>query len=284
MTKRSTAHGISQRIFVPGTFADFIAVPKRNAIVLPEGGGGGGGGGAVALTPRAWQPPLTAYRARSPSRIKPEKPCCAGCVWRHGPPRFFNSVKRRPQVLKFWGGQPQAAGRLCDEARRASHLRCERPLPCKVSRSLTTSVRARGHLLSSLSGGGTVVVTAEQRACMCVCRCFADDQAGEQKNRHRLRLDHGHASRHEEHDRLHLRLGIARDREGFLPYGTRRGSPSGRCGRARPTARRFHSKHRFRQPMSFSCANRILGTDRVESRARARTGIFRTDRCYGATA
>src|SRR6202795_187547 len=139
--------------FVPGTFADYVAVPKRNAIVLPEGLSALNAAGLGT----AW---LTAYRALfTKSKLKPGETLLVQGA--SGGMATALIQLGRAAGFEIWATSRNAAGRALAE-RLGAHRTFDpnEPLPRKV-RAVVDNIGTAswGHSLASVVGGGTIVVT-----------------------------------------------------------------------------------------------------------------------------
>src|SRR6202162_4486292 len=144
-------HIFSER--VPGTFADYVAVPKRNAIVLPEGLSALN----ASVLGTAW---LTAYRALfTKSNLKPGQtllvPGASG-----GMPTALIQLGRAAG-FEVWTTSRNRAGRALAE-RLGAHrtFDANELLPRKVQAVISSVGTASwDHSLASVARGGTIVVT-----------------------------------------------------------------------------------------------------------------------------
>src|SRR6202521_856435 len=139
--------------FVPGTFADYVAVPKRNAIVLPEGLSALN----ASVLGTAW---LTAYRALfTKSKLKPGETLLVQGA--SGGMATALIQLGRAAGFEIWATSRNAAGRALAE-RLGAHRTFDpnEPLPRKV-RAVVDNIGTASweHSLASVARGGTVVVT-----------------------------------------------------------------------------------------------------------------------------
>src|ERR1700676_5599452 len=139
--------------FVPGTFADYVAVPKRNAIVLPEGLSAINAAGLGT----DW---LTAYRALfTKSKLKPGETLLVQGA--SGGMATALIQLGRAAGFEIWTTSRDAASRALAE-RLGAHrtFDANEPLPRKV-RAVVDSIGTASwdHSLASVARGGTVVVT-----------------------------------------------------------------------------------------------------------------------------
>ena len=139
--------------FVPGTFADFVAVPKRNAIVLPEGLSALN----ASVLGTAW---LTAYRALfTKSNLEPGETLLVQGA--SGGMATALIQLGRAAGFEIWTTSRSAASRAL-AVRLGAHRTFDpnEPLPRKV-RAVVDNVGAASweHSLASVARGGTVVVT-----------------------------------------------------------------------------------------------------------------------------
>jgi NADPH:quinone reductase-like Zn-dependent oxidoreductase len=139
--------------FVPGTFADFVAVPKRNAIALPEGLSALNAAGLGT----AW---LTGYRALfTKSKLKPGETLLVQGA--SGGMATALIQLGRAAGFEIWATSRSAGGRALAE-RLGAHRTFDatEPLPRKV-RAVVDNIGAASwdHSLASVAAGGTVVVT-----------------------------------------------------------------------------------------------------------------------------
>ena len=139
--------------FVPGTFADYVAVPKRNAIVLPEGLSALN----ASVLGTAW---LTAYRALfTKSKLKPGETLLVQGA--SGGMATALIQLGRAAGFEIWATSRNAASRALVE-RLGAHrtFDANEPLPRKV-RAVIDSIGTASweHSLASVARGGIVVVT-----------------------------------------------------------------------------------------------------------------------------
>jgi NADPH:quinone reductase-like Zn-dependent oxidoreductase len=139
--------------FVPGTFADYVAVPKRNAIILPERLSALNAAGLGT----AW---LTAYRAVfTKSKLKPGETLLVQGA--SGGMATALIQLGHAAGFEIWATSRNAAGRALAE-RLGAHrtFDANQPLPRKV-RAVVDNIGAASwdHSLASVVAGGTVVVT-----------------------------------------------------------------------------------------------------------------------------
>ena len=138
---------------VPGTFADYVAVPKRNAIVLPEGLSALN----ASVLGTAW---LTAYRALfTKSKLVPGETLLVQGA--SGGMSTALIQLGRAAGFEIWTTSRNAAGRELAE-RLGAHrtFDANEPLPRKV-RAVVDSIGAVSweHSLASVARGGTIIVT-----------------------------------------------------------------------------------------------------------------------------
>jgi NADPH:quinone reductase-like Zn-dependent oxidoreductase len=138
--------------FVPGTFANHVAVPKRNAIVLPEGLSALN----ASVLGTAW---LTAYRALfTKSKLKPGETLLVQGA--SGGMATALIQLGRAAGFEIWATSRNAASRALAE-RLGAHrtFDAHEPLPRKV-RAVVDSIGTGSwdHSLASVARGGTVVV------------------------------------------------------------------------------------------------------------------------------
>src|SRR3984893_11173658 len=139
--------------FVPGTFADYVAVPKRNAIVLPEGLSTLN----ASVLGTAW---LTAYRALfTKSNLEPGETLLVQGA--SGGMATALIQLGRAAGFEIWATSRSAASRALAE-RLGAHRTFDpnEPLPRKV-RAVVDNIGTASweHSLASVARGGTVVVT-----------------------------------------------------------------------------------------------------------------------------
>src|ERR1700676_3011545 len=139
--------------FVPGTFADYVAVPKRNAIVLPEGLSAL----SASVLGSAW---LTAYRALfTEAKLKPGETLLVQGA--SGGMASALIQLGRAAGFEIWATSRSAASRALAE-RLGAHrtFNPNEPLPRKV-RAVVDNIGAASwdHSLASVVAGGTVVAT-----------------------------------------------------------------------------------------------------------------------------
>jgi NADPH:quinone reductase-like Zn-dependent oxidoreductase len=139
--------------FVSGTFADYVAVPKRNAIVLPEGLSALN----ASVLGTAW---LTAYRALfTKSKLKPGETLLVQGA--SGGMATALIQLGRAAGFEIWATSRSAASRALAQ-RLGAHRTFDpnEPLPRKV-RAVVDSIGTASweHSLASVARGGTVVVT-----------------------------------------------------------------------------------------------------------------------------
>src|ERR1700675_529618 len=139
--------------FVPGTFADYVAVPKRNAIVLPEGLSALNAAGLGT----AW---LTAYRALfTKSKLKPGETLLVQGA--SGGMATALIQLGRAAGFEIWTTSRDAASRAL-AGRLGAHrtFDANEPLPGKV-RAVVDNIGTSSwdHSLASVARGGTIVVT-----------------------------------------------------------------------------------------------------------------------------
>ena len=139
--------------FVPGTFADYVAVPKRNAIVLPEGLSALN----AAVLGTAW---LTAYRALfTKSKLKPGETLLVQGA--SGGMATALIQLGRAAGFEIWATSRNAAGRALAK-RLGAHrtFDANELLPRKVQAVISSLGTASwDHSLASVARGGTIVVT-----------------------------------------------------------------------------------------------------------------------------
>src|SRR6202521_99649 len=144
-------HIFSER--VPGTFADYVAVPKRNAIVLPEGLSALN----ASVLGTAW---LTAYRALfTKSNLKPGQTLLVQGA--SGGMSTALIQLGRAAGFEVWATSRNRAGRALAE-RLGAHRTfvSNEKLPRKGQAVVDTIGTASfGHPFSSVARGGTIVVT-----------------------------------------------------------------------------------------------------------------------------
>ena len=139
--------------FGPGTFADYVAVPKRNAIMLPEGLSALN----ASVLGTAW---LTAYRALfTKSNLEPGETLLVQGA--SGGMATALIQLGRAAGFEIWATSRNAAGRALAK-RLGAHrtFDANEPLPRKV-RAVVDNIGAASwdHSLASVAAGGTVVVT-----------------------------------------------------------------------------------------------------------------------------
>jgi NADPH:quinone reductase-like Zn-dependent oxidoreductase len=139
--------------FVPGTFADYVAVPKRNAIVLPEGLSALN----ASVLGTAW---LTAYRALfTKSNLKPGQTLLVQGA--SGGMSTALIQLGRAAGFEVWTTSRNRAGRALAE-RLGAHrtFDANELLPRKVQAVISSVGTASwDHSLASVARGGTIVVT-----------------------------------------------------------------------------------------------------------------------------
>ena len=144
-------HIFSER--VPGTFADYVAVPERNAIVLPEGLSALN----ASVLGTAW---LTAYRALfTKSNLKPGQTLLVQGA--SGGMSTALIQLGRAAGFEVWTTSRNRAGRALAE-RLGAHRTFDANdlLPRKVQTVISNVGRASwDHSLASVARGGTIVVT-----------------------------------------------------------------------------------------------------------------------------
>jgi hypothetical protein len=144
-------HIFSER--VPGTFADYVAMPKRNAIVLPEGLSALN----ASVLGTAW---LTAYRALfTKSNLKPGQTLLVQGA--SGGMSTALIQLGRAAGFEVWTTSRNRAGRALAE-RLGAHRTFDANdlLPRKVQTVISNVGRASwDHSLASVARGGTIVVT-----------------------------------------------------------------------------------------------------------------------------
>src|SRR6202022_1368103 len=138
---------------VPGTFADYVAVPKRNAIVLPEGLSALN----ASVLGTSWPP---AYRALFPkSKLRPGKTLLVQGA--SGGMSTALIQLGRAAGFEVWTTSRDRVGRALAE-RLGAHRTFDAndPLPRKV-RAVIDSIGTASwdHSLASVARGGTIVVT-----------------------------------------------------------------------------------------------------------------------------
>src|ERR1700726_1542203 len=138
--------------FVPGTFADYVAVPKRNAMVLPEGLSALN----ASVLGTAW---LTAYRALfTKSNLEPGETLLVQGA--SGGMATALIQLGHAAGFEIWVTSRSAASRALAE-RLGAHrtFDAHQPLPRKV-RAVVDSIGTGSwdHSLASVARGGTVVV------------------------------------------------------------------------------------------------------------------------------
>src|SRR6202158_3713907 len=139
--------------FAQGTLADYVAVPKRNAIVLPEGLSALN----ASVLGTAW---LTAYRALfTKSNLEPGETLLVQGA--SGGMSTALVQLGRAAGFEIWATSRNAAGRALAE-RLGPHrpFEANEPLPRKV-RAVVDNIGAASwdHSLASVAGGGTIVAT-----------------------------------------------------------------------------------------------------------------------------
>src|ERR1700726_269625 len=139
--------------FVPGTFADYVAVPKRNAIVLPEGLSALN----ASVLGTAW---LTAYRALfTKSKLEPGETLLVQGA--SGGMSTALIQLGRAAGFEVWTTSRNRAGRALAE-RLGAHrtFDANELLPRKVQAVISSVGTASwDHSLASVARGGTIVVT-----------------------------------------------------------------------------------------------------------------------------
>ena len=139
--------------FMPGTFADYIAVPKRNALMLPEGLSGL----HASILGTAW---LTAYRAIfTKSNLRPGQTLLVQGA--SGGMSTALIQLGRAAGLEIWATSRSPNGRELAE-RLGAHrtFGANEALPGKVQAVVDNIGQASWeHSLASLARGGSVIVT-----------------------------------------------------------------------------------------------------------------------------
>ena len=202
-------HIFSER--VSGTFADYVAVPKRNAIPLPEGLSALD----ASVLGTAW---LTAYRTLfTKSSLKPGETLLV----QGASGGMSTALIQLGRAAGFEvGDQPHRQGsRTGRKARGAPHLRFEREAATQGPGSCR---QYRARVLGALDGVGRPRRDRRYHRGHDRPQRDAAAPAHAQRADHSVRIDHGYASGHEEPDQLHRRHGDqARDWPG-PSHGMRR--------------------------------------------------------------
>ena len=201
-------HIFSER--VPGTFADYVAVPARNAIPLPDGLSAL----EASVLGTAW---LTAYRALfTKSALKPGETLLVQGA--SGGMSTALVQLGRAAGFEVWTTSRSATGRKLAEKLGANRT-------FDANETLPRKVQA---VIDNIGPGVLAALDGIGRPWWDACRYGRNDRPGSsvaapanaQRTNHRVRIDHGDAPGHEEHDSFHRRRrNQAGDRPGF-PYGT----------------------------------------------------------------
>jgi NADPH:quinone reductase-like Zn-dependent oxidoreductase len=141
-------HILSEK--VPGTFADYVAVPRRNAIPLPEGLSALD----ASVLGTAW---LTAYRALfTRSKLKPGETLLV-----QGASGGMSTALGRAAGFEVWATSRNAKGReLAEKLGAHRTFAANEMLPRKVQAVIDNIGPASWeHSMTSIARGGTVVIT-----------------------------------------------------------------------------------------------------------------------------
>jgi NADPH:quinone reductase-like Zn-dependent oxidoreductase len=183
-------HILSER--VPGTFADYIAVPKRNAIPLP----GGISALDASVLGTAW---LTAYRALfTKSKLKPGETLLVQGA--SGGMSTALIQLGRAAGFEVWATSRSPKGRELAEKLGANRtFDANEKLPRKVQAVIDNIGPASWeHSIGSIVRGGIIVITGLTTGPRSEALASPDARGSD----HRDRIDHGNAPGHEADDQF----------------------------------------------------------------------------------
>ena len=243
---------------VPGTFADYVAVPKRNAIVLPEGLSALN----ASVLGTAW---LTAYRALfTKSKLVPGETLLVQGA--SGGMSTALIQLGRAAGFEIWTTSRNAAGRELAE-RLGAHrtFDANETLPRKVQ-VVVDSIGPVSweHSLASVARGGTIIVTGGTTGFdvrLSLLSIISDQITV-------CGSIMGTLQDMKRHDRLHLRRRHRAGDRGGSSYGARRGSLPGDVERLRYSGETnaVLAPDAYCAPIVRSCIHRPEHLDAVHAR------------------